>query len=206
LAAIPLEQLRELFGDHGEDLHRKARGLDDSPVEEGREVKSIGHEHTFEEDTADRTLIAATMMNLCEKVTRRLRKAHKKGRTVTTKVRLADFTTLTRRRTLETPVVEAASLCEVALRNLEAAGAGGRKLRLVGVQVSGFADSEPEDDWRQTLLFERGSGRKREDIRLRIARAEDAVKDRFGEDSLRRGASLTASDDEGPASTEEADG
>ena len=144
-------------------------------------------------------------MNLCEKTARRLRKKDKRGRTVTTKVRFEDFTTLTRQRTMERPVCEAAELYAAALENLVAAGAGDRKVRLIGVTVSGFGHREGDAGGRkQTLLFDARGPSPEEDARLRLARAEDAVKDKFGEDALRRGASMrrTPPEDDGRAPTE----
>jgi nucleotidyltransferase/DNA polymerase involved in DNA repair len=188
LADIPIEELRERFGEHGEWMWNEAHGLDDSPVEESGEVKSIGHEHTFEVDTDERDLILRTLMHLCEGTARRMRQAGKQGRAVTTKVRFEDFTTLTRRQTLPRPVTEAAQIYAAAVENLLAAGIGGRKVRLVGVQVSGFGAEEGKSGAQQARLF--GASPRSDDRRLRIARAEDAVKDRFGDEAIRRASSL----------------
>jgi len=184
LAALSREQLGQRFGEWGGDLFRKARGRDDSRVRREAAAKSIGHEHTFEEDTAERAALLRTLSELCERTAWRVRTAGKAGRVVTTKVRFDDFTTLTRRHTLPEPVADAARLYEAALKNLEAAEVEGRKVRLIGVQVSGFPDGQAT----QTQLFD---GRQApDDVRLRVARAEDAVKGKFGRDALRRGTSL----------------
>ena len=195
LARISEDELRERFGEWGSDLRRKACGRDDSPVEEGEEAKSIGHEHTFEEDIADRDELLRMLMRLCERTARRMRKADARGRTVTTKVRFEDFTTLTRRQTLAAPVTDAGELYAAALENLAAAEVGERKVRLIGVSVSGF-----EGEGRsvaQTSLFTEPVQAAEDTLAERIARAEDAVKDRFGEDAIRRGASLTRRPREG---------
>ena len=204
LMALPLDLLRERFGEHGDELRRKALGRDDSPVRGGGEARSIGHEHTFELDTDDAEELSITMMRLCEKVARRLRKAQRAGRTVTTKVRFKDFITLTRRRTVEAPLSEATALYEVAMANLRAARMGGRKVRLIGVQISGLTVAGPGGGPRQTSLFGAGAAAGREDLHRRIARAEDAVMDRFGEDALRRGLSLLSRERE--ESDEDAEG
>jgi DNA polymerase-4 len=184
LADIPLGQLEARFGEHGRGLWNKAHGRDQSPVGAGDDTKSIGHEHTFGVDTDDEGRIHSTLMRLCEKTARRMRKAGFAGRTVTTKVRTEDFTTFTRRQTLPHPVVEASEIYGAAAENLAAAPVAGCRLRLIGVSVSGLIGRERAA--RQALLFEGGPG----DIHDRLARAEDAVKDRFGEDALRRGASF----------------
>ena len=188
LAAIPREELEERFGEWGGDLWRKARGLDDGSVEEGGEAKSVGHEHTYDEDTDDYELVRSTLMRLSERTARRLRQAGKAGHTVTTKVRFEGFVTVTRRQTLEHPVCEATGICEAALENFAAARPGGRRIRLVGVSVSGLADrGVAPSRFVQKLLFEGFGPPQSEDVRLRLTRAEDAVKDRFGDDAIRRG-------------------
>ncbi|MGD2175316.1 MAG: DNA polymerase IV [Candidatus Brocadiaceae bacterium] len=189
LADVPSEELEEHFGEWGRDLWRKARGHDDSPVSDEGEAKSIGHEHTFARDTSNQRKVRRTLIRLCEKTARRLRKAGRRGHTVMTKVRFEDFTTVTRQTTVARPVVEATELFELALANLAAAGAADRRMRLVGVTVSNFAEGRTgEEAVRQTDLF--GGVEAPEDVRERLARAEDAVKDRFGEDAVRRGASF----------------
>ena len=191
LAEVPEAELVDRFGDYGHDLWRRAHGRDDSPVHEEREVRSMGHEHTFETDTSDLGLVRSTLMHLCEKTARRLRRAGLAGRVVTTKVRFEGFTTLTRRRTLEAPASEASEVYEAALENLRAAKVGRRKVRLIGVSVSGFnAAPGSSAGGFQTLLFGEPEAASADDVRVRLARAEDAVKDRFGENALRRGASF----------------
>ena len=187
LADIQREQLEARFGEHGRALWNKAHGRDASPVAGGEPAKSIGHEHTFGTDTDDRERILTTLMKLCEKTARRVRKAGFAGRTVTTKVRTEDFTTYTRRQTLPHPVVEASEIYEAAVENLNGAPVRGRKLRLIGVSVSGLIERERAA--RQASLFGDLA-----DIHERLARAEDAVKDRFGEEALRRGASYRPGD------------
>ncbi len=188
VADLSLAELQRRFGRWGEYLSDAAHGRDDSPVEEGGEAKSIGHEHTFEEDTGDRDAILRTLMDLCESTARRMRQAEVRGRTVTTKIRFEDFTTLTRQQTLREPVMEAAEIYAAALENLAAAEIGTRRVRLVGVQVSGFGEEDHARAMRQEPLFR--SPAEPRDVRVRIARAEDAVKDRFGDDAIRRGSSL----------------
>jgi len=189
LARADPEALRKRFGRTGQHLWHLAQGRDERPVTPPAEAKSIGHEHTFDSDTDDAELIASTLMWLCEKVARRLREAGRRGRTVTTKVRLADFTTLTRACTLEHGLDDAVEIWHAARANLRRAGARGRKVRLVGVSVSGLETTGA----RQTLLFEhRPKGPERREKLRRLARTVDRIKERFGEDALRTGASLPA--------------
>jgi DNA polymerase-4 len=198
LADVPLPTLAGRFGEWGADLWRKARGIDESPVEEGEEAKSIGHEHTFDEDTSDYELVRSTLMHLCERTARRLRRAGKAGHTVTTKVRFEGFVTVTRQQRLDRPVCEATGIYAAALENFTAAPPDGRRIRLVGVSVSALVDRDAVPSRIvQRLLFEDGGPVKAEDVRRRIARAEDAVKDRFGDDAIRRGSSFRKRPEEG---------
>jgi DNA polymerase-4 len=188
LAALPRKRLEARFGEHGVDLWHKAQGVDDGPVVGEGEAKSISHEHTFDDDTRDAELLRTTLMWLSERVARRLRKAGRRARTITTKVRLADFTTLTRRATFDRSLAEAAEIHGAALKNLHSAGVAGRAVRLLGVAASGLEPSGTGPaDLGQTSLFQLEVD---DDLPARLARAEDAVKDRFGDDAIRRAASL----------------
>ncbi|MCJ7680465.1 MAG: DNA polymerase IV, partial [Candidatus Aminicenantes bacterium] len=93
----------QTFGRHGEHAWDLANGIDPREVRAVSPAKSYGHEHTFDTDTRDRVLLLNILMDLSEKVSRRLRKAGEKGRTVTLKIRFSDFKTYTRRTTLDTP-------------------------------------------------------------------------------------------------------
>ncbi len=187
LADADRDGLARRFGKYGPELWELAHGRDERPVETSEEVKSVGNEHTFEQDTADPELIASTLMRLCEKVAQRLREGGWRGRTVTTKVRLADFTTLSRARTLERHMDSVPEIFEVACANLERADVGGQKVRLVGVTVSGLQAGAP----RQTRLFDRArDGTDRGDKWRRLGPAIDRIRERFGDDALRHGTSL----------------
>jgi len=193
LAARPREELIRHFGRQGEDLCDLAHGRDDRPVETAGEAKSIGHENTFEHDTRDPRLVASTLMELCEGVALRLRRAGLQGRTVTTKIRFEDFTTLTRATTVESPVDAAAGIYQIASANLGRVAVKGHKIRLIGVSVSGF-----EARVRQLTLFgdtprDAPGGEKQ---RL-IADAIDRIKTRFGHDALHHGTTLDRPKDDG---------
>lgn len=195
LAALPEGELSRRFGKHGEHLWKLACGIDHREVEEGGPAKSVGHEHTFPTDTADRRLIAATLADLCEQVAQRLHRAGLRGRTVTLKLRFQDFTTLTRARTLDHPVADAATLYETASASLERVKARGRKVRLIGVSVSGFGPGRP----RQPELFDTDES-QREARRRQLGDAIGRIKDRFGHDALHHGTALDrpADTDDGP--------
>ncbi len=134
LASIPVKVLEAALGSWGPELARKARGESDSPVEEGGERKSVGHETTFEEDTADPVVLEATICRLVEKAAHRLRKAGMKAGGVTVKVRYSDFRTVTRSRGIAASDRDG-ELLAVARALME--GAVGRRVRvrLIGVSL-----------------------------------------------------------------------
>ncbi len=169
--------LKERFGVHGEHLHALANGIDDRPVEASDEIKSVSNEETFEEDTRDHKQVVETILKLSEKVSRRLRNHSLKGRTVTMKVRLKGFHTYSHaltmaERTNHTDVIfkTARTLFQDHYKKNEA-------IRLVGVRVSNF-----EDGYVCDSLFSDAKDHRQEAVH----RVMDTIKDRFGEDSIRR--------------------
>lgn len=141
LRARPLAELTALFGKHGEFLHGLAHGIDPRRVTPVREPKSVGSERTFATDVGDPAALLASLDEQLERVTGRLGRLDRRARTVTVKVRYADFTTVTRSRTLPGATDDARALRDTAAALLLAQlDLDGRPLRLVGLTVSGFAD------------------------------------------------------------------
>jgi DNA polymerase-4 len=138
--------------------------------------KSIGAETTFDVDVADVEVLRRTLLALTNKAASRLRHAGQAGRTVSIKVRLADFRTLNRSRTLSGPTDVSREIFEVAWALFEALRPGDR-IRLLGVRVEGLvtADGTP----RQLTLGERDHGWRDAE------RAVDAAAARFGADVVR---------------------
>ena len=145
LEQLTLEELVRLLGRaHGAGLHAMARAEDDRPVDAEREAKSVSVEDTYETDHVDSRLLEALLDRQAAKVTERLRKARLSGRTVSIKVRLHDFSTLSRSATLAAPSDDQRQIARVArslLRELDTTGG----VRLLGVGVSGLADWIQED-------------------------------------------------------------
>ena len=95
------EKLIEQFGKWGSDLYKKARGEDDSPVEESDEIKSVGEQETFETDTLELSFVCERLNELCSGVFRSFqRDGFKTFRTVVVTVRFADFETKSRAHTI----------------------------------------------------------------------------------------------------------
>lgn len=141
LAALSDTDLRALIpGSLGPLLRDRARGIDPRDLELEVEPVSVSSEDTFERDVSDRTVLHEEVKRLATHVSERLRNAGLSGRTVTTKLRYADFSIRTRSTTLPAAVDEAEVIGEVACSLLDR-GLRDRPgaLRLVGVGVSGLS-------------------------------------------------------------------
>jgi DNA polymerase IV len=147
LERVSEDELVRLLGKaHGHGLHLLARAEDDRPVVPERETKSVSVEGTYDTDLTDKRLMEGLVTRQAGSVAERLHKNGLSGRTVTLKVRLHDFTTLSRSTTLDAPTDAAPTIARLARRLLgELDTTGG--VRLLGVGVSGLAD------WIQDDLF-----------------------------------------------------
>ncbi len=147
LARLDPPLLRAYFGRWGEEMADRARGIDPRPVSAEHERKSVGRETTFPRDITAGDELEHALDELCEQVSERLERRGLHGRTVTLKVRHADFTTRTRQRTLPVALARGEDLRSVAARLADDQIAPDARIRLVGLAVSGFADE------RQLPLF-----------------------------------------------------
>ncbi len=181
LAAKPERDLVFVLGKHGADLHTRAQGIDTRPVTPERDAKSISREITFARDVNDREHLLHTLRRLSDGVGLRLRRQGLAGRTVTVKLRWSDFTTLTRQTTLSQPVDQDAEIYQHAAKIFTAAWPYGRKVRLIGVGVSGF-----EQAVRQLSLFDTEQDRQQR----KLQSALDDIRSQFGDDMILRGSDL----------------
>ncbi|MEO5704278.1 MAG: DNA polymerase IV [Candidatus Limnocylindrales bacterium] len=174
LAALDRSALVRRFGKHGASLVDRAHGVDADPVDDPDGAKSVGHEHTFDEDSSDPEVLERTLLAMAEGVSGRLRHAGLRARTVTVKIRDTAFNTITRQRGLAEPSDMTEAIWRVALE-LARPEMKGKKIRLLGVTASGFGERE------QLGLFEGGDDRQR-----RVVRAADEVRERFGTRAITR--------------------
>jgi DNA polymerase IV len=134
--------LERAFGPRmGRWLPARARFEDEAPVAPVRETKSQSAETTFDVDVADREEMSRHVAALAEQLCRRLRKRELEGRTIGIKVRLDDWTNVTRAHTVEQATNDPAVVTPVALELLRAY-APPRPVRLLGVRVAGFVGEE----------------------------------------------------------------
>jgi DNA polymerase-4 len=145
LAKVPVTNLKAYFGSFGLLLSRYSQGIDDSKVEPPPEAKSISRETTFDEDTRDRKLLEATLRYLSERVGSKLRQKNKKAKCITLKLRSADFSTATRRRTISQPTdadqVIFTTGMELLKRELFIQK---QPVRLIGIGVSHFTEPDSQ--------------------------------------------------------------
>lgn len=155
LAAVPLDTLTRHFGEsHAEYLHQGAQGTRDSPVVVSREVKSISRETTFQNDISDPEELTEILRRLTEPVVRDLQRHEHQARTVTLKLRFADFQTLSRQTTLERPSDLLEEIWPAVVRTFERIELT-KPVRLIGVGVKGFDPpaEKPEATVQEELGF-----------------------------------------------------
>ena len=136
LAATPTEQLTSVLGPRGALLQRRARGEDHSPVKPERETKSVSAEETFAEDVTERETLREELTRMASRVADSLFRHGLVARTVTLKLRSADFTTVTRSASRAQSTALADAILEEALHLLDANWEEGHPVRLIGVGVS----------------------------------------------------------------------
>lgn len=176
LAAADITILRKVFGINAEQVKLLARGLDDRPVVNEEEAKSIGKENTFDRDLTDFESCREEVLDLCGQVGWRLRREKLAGHTVTLKVKFADFHTITRSATSDRLIAwdeDIFALVEKLLQKINVKPG----VRLLGVSVSNLFC--PEDE--PTLGFEEDERMKKRN------QAIDALKGKFGENIIKRG-------------------
>ncbi len=180
LANLPQSALRSAVGDAASvHLHELAWGRDPRRVSPEAPDKSIGAEETFETDVTDRTVIHRELLRLAERATTRLRASGQVGRTVSIKVRFADFTTINRSRTLPGGTDVTHEVYDTARSLYDALGYDAARIRLVGVRIEGLAPAGSTP--RQLVLGQREQGWREAE------QAVDEATRRFGTGVVRPG-------------------
>jgi DNA polymerase-4 len=180
LAKLEEGELEDRFGKWGLALAGKSRGEDaggwfDNEVGADLDAKSISHEHTYNEDTADVGQLESTLMRLSEMVGRRLRESNVHARTVQLKLRYKDFTTITRAHTLPSPTQLDTEIFEQIRALFRKNWKKGVQVRLLGVHASSFTQ-QPD----QINLLD---GNRQQRWKDALA-AADRLRDKYGESSV----------------------
>jgi DNA polymerase-4 len=187
LAAVPQEKLEKVFGQWGTALYRKARGGDSYEFVIDAEPKSISQNHTFGEDTDDTAALTAMLSHLSQKACKRLREAGLATRTLTLTIRYIGFDTHTRSKTLAEPTRLDANIFAVFQNLFREHRDHRRKIRLLGVSLSGFTHGAEQLDLLEA---------KRREKLEKLTSAADRLRDRFGFGSVQFGGSLRADAEE----------
>ncbi|HYA90065.1 MAG TPA: DNA polymerase IV [Thermodesulfobacteriota bacterium] len=175
LGKFPVSVLSKKFGVIGERLHEMGLGLDDSPVvpfDEEEDAKSISHSVTLEEDTSDPKLLRKVLLQLSERVSRRMRREGFYGKRIAITIRYSDFFTFSKQKTLSKWVMSGNEIFQYAFEIFRSISHP-KPIRLLGVGVS-----QLKKEWCQLGLFE-----KREK-RDNLLKAMDRVNERFGDWTL----------------------
>jgi DNA polymerase-4 len=175
LGKFPVPLLTKRFGVIGERLHEMGLGLDDNPVislDEEEDAKSISHSVTLEEDTSDPNLLRKVLLQLSERVSRRMRRDRFYGRRISVTIRYSNFFTFSKQKTLSKWMN---SGNEIYKHALEIFGSipHPKPIRLLGVGVSLL-----KKEWCQLDLFEK------KDKKEKMLKAMDRVNERFGDWTL----------------------
>ncbi|MDH3307047.1 MAG: DNA polymerase IV [Acidimicrobiia bacterium] len=176
LASLPERSLRRALGDAmGSALHRLALGHDERPVVTAGEAKSISVEMTYDVDILDADRVHTEVIRHADRAASRFRRAGLAARTITLKVRFADFSTITRSITLPSATDVGHDVVKAATSLLDRAAVAGRPVRLIGVGGTGLT---PAGDLARQLSVDRPA--KWDDL----ADAIDSVRSRFGSESV----------------------
>ncbi|MCB4768404.1 DNA polymerase IV [Ancylobacter sp. Lp-2] len=183
LQAAGESTLARRLGNEGLRLARLAFGRDERKVNPEHETKSVSTETTFDTDIAEFRELEQALYALCRKLSDRLKAGGHAGRTITLKLKTADFRLITRARSLEDPTRLANRLFDHG-RDLLRVEANGRRFRLIGIGVSDLADpttADPDD-----LVDTRGTKAGKVEI------AADRLRERFGRGIIERGILIDA--------------
>ncbi len=181
IAAVDAATLvRHLGRAAGGKLHDLANGLDERSVETESAEQSIGAETTFGVDTADPAFLRRELLGLAERTARRARDSGMRGRTVSLKVRYADFSTISRSITLPSPTDLSGVIHSTATGLLEKLGGG--RVRLLGVRLEGLVPGDQVTEQLELGAGDEGPGWREAEGAL------DRVTARFGSLAVRRAA------------------
>ncbi len=185
LALHEQAKLEKIFGQWGTALYRKARGGDAYEFLIDAEPKSISHNHTFGEDTEDAAKMESLLSHLSQKACKRLREAGLAARTLTLTIRYAGFQTYTRSKTVQEAIHLDTDIHAIFLELFRVHRDAKRKVRLLGVALSGLCHGAEQLD-----LLEADRREKLD----RLTRATDRLRDKFGFGSVQFGGSLRRDD------------
>jgi len=147
-------EIQQHFGKSGKFFYQMVRGMDERPVRPNRISKSVGSEDTFESDLTDPELMKVEIARLAERVFARLERGEKFGKTVTLKIKYADFSQITRSKTGLISLSKLHEIQDYAYELLEKVDMQDKRVRLLGVTVSNFqCEQHDTPEYVQLSLF-----------------------------------------------------
>jgi DNA polymerase-4 len=152
LKLLPLQDLLRHFGKAGNYFYNAVRGIDDRPVVSYRERKSIGAERTFETDLTDPEEVKEKLAAIIDIMWKRCEAKQKTGKTVTLKLRFADFSTITRSNTSSLGFIKN-DIDTVVMKLLPTKDIQEQGIRLLGVTMSNFQDENQQDTKQLKIKF-----------------------------------------------------
>lgn len=180
ITRLPKKDSIKILGKFGEELEKRALGIDDSPIYTSHVVKSVSNETTYSRDVTDLQTLYETLHSLSESVGLRLRKKNLKGITVKLKLRWSDFTTLSRQETLNDSTNDDMEIYNTVKELFNKTWKKGKPVRLLGVGVTQFDRSA-----KQLRLWDVPNKKK-----ANLFTAVDDVRQRYGKNSIMRGSDL----------------
>ena len=178
LAEYDPKRLEVVFGKMGVYLHERANAIDEDPVSQGDQAKSMGREHTYDEDTGSKEDIHRTLLTLSEQVAASLRAEGVKGRTITLKLRYQDFETHSYGRTVENAVDNAIEINTIARMLFDKNWQTFRKIRLIGVSASNLNQGKD-----QLGLFDDSKNKIKNE---KLDKAVDEIREKYGRKAVKR--------------------
>ena len=174
------KELENLFGKYGADLYNHARGIDERPISQGREAKSISQETTFARDTNDLTYLRRTLKDLSAHVGYSLRQDGYCARVVRLKIRWSDFSTNTRQVSLPQPTDQDGVIYSNAEKLFKSIWESGKPVRLIGVGCADLVETS-----HQMSLWETPTEKER-----RLLDALDDLREKYGKGAVKHGNKL----------------
>ncbi len=181
LRRTSLHVLERAFGQWGAKMHQLAGGMDDRDVIPFHEAKSIGHEETLDEDIVEIAAAKKELLRLADRVARRMRGHGITAKTVTLKVKYADFVQITRAAALPQATDDGGEIYATVCPLLAKTAVGKRPVRLLGISVSQL--THPTSQAQLSLFQQATAARKRKDLNTAL----DILYERFGNESVRPG-------------------
>ena len=182
LRQVPFEVLEKKFGKHGIHMHQLSMGIDERDVVTSHDIKSIGHEVTYDKNILDMDSAKRELLSLANRVARRMRRKGFEGKTITLKVKYSDFVLITRSVTRHNYTNDSVDIYSNVCNLLGKTAVGKRPVRLLGISLSNLADT---GTGRQLSLF---SHIEVNEKRKELNKTLDSIVDKYGDSGIRPGA------------------